>query len=323
VGFLEQGGASTHAHLRSTRIDPEIFLSPESLLPFQQAASFIDRAGRREGLDDFGLRVGAATPVLSLGLFGKVLAQSLTLRDLVQRLVRWAPSLNSGVRIGWFDRGGPTVGIRIWHTLNEPPRHIDDFALVLVLDSLRLGLGPDWRPRLVELSMFSIRCAARHEILSQARCLPSLTHTAVHLPRAALDLPLRERLRGRSSNPEEALERTSPTGDFGQSVAKVVESMLGIEPPTIETAAEIAATSVRTLQRRLGAGAATFEEIVDRVRFEKALELLDDPSLKLSYVAARLGYSDAANFTRAFRRWTGATPGTYRTGRERHALVVP
>lgn len=317
VQFLEQGGASTHSHLRAARIDPEIFLSPESLLPLQQATWFIERSGQQVGQEDFGLQVGVATPIASLGLFGTVLAQSLTVRDLVQRLVRWAPALNSGVRVALFDRGGSTVEIRTWYMLDQTPRHVDDFSLLLILDALRLGLGSDWCPQVVEMRPRSIPFAGRHEILSEARCLPSRTHTAVHLPRTALDLPLRGRLRGRPTHSELDLELTSPTSDFGESVAKVVESMLGIEPPTIETAAEIAATSVRTFQRRLAIGATTFEAIVDRVRFEKGLSLLADPNLKLGDLAERLGYSDAANFTRAFRRWTGSSPGAYRKRQHR------
>jgi AraC-like DNA-binding protein len=40
--------------------------------------------------------------------------------------------------------------------------------------------------------------------------------------------------------------------------------------------------------------------------------LLRDPARSIDEIAARLGYSDAANFTRAFRRWTGMTPRAFR-----------
>lgn len=312
VSFLDRGGGSVQAHLRATRIDPEIFHAPESLLPLQQAAWFIDRAGRREDLEDFGFQVGAVTPILSLGLFGSVLAQSLTMHELIQRLIAWAPALNSGVRVELIDRGGPTVEVRVSQSIEGARRHVDDFSLFLALDAFRLVLGPDWRPKEVELSDTSCLLAGRHEMLSEARCSPNDTHTAVRLPRAALNLPLRGRLEPCAVDPKNEFSRTSPAKDFAESVAMAIESMLGIEAPTIETTAEIGGMSVRTLQRRLGSFATTFEEITDRVRFEKALQLLADPTQKLSYVSERLGYADPANFTRAFRRWTGSTPGAYR-----------
>ena len=47
-------------------------------------------------------------------------------------------------------------------------------------------------------------------------------------------------------------------------------------------------------------------------RFELALVLMRDPAIPLTEVALELGYSDSANFTRAFRRWTGLPPRRYR-----------
>ena len=312
VEFLDRGGASTRRHLRDTRIDPEIFQSPESLIALQQAAWFIDRAGRQEGLEDFGLQVGAAASVLDLGLFGEVLAQSLTLRDLIGKLIRWAPKLNSGIGIELKDRGEDSVEVRLHERITESRRHADDFCLMLILDAVRLALGAEWRPSEVVLQEQSRRFASRYEIFSEARCLANDHFAAVRLPLSALDRPLRRRLDTRRDDLEDAMERTSPSENFEQSLATVVESILGLEPPTIETAAEIASVSVRTLQRRLADCGTTYEMILDRIRFEGSLKFLQDGDKKLREVAHRLGYSDPANFTRAFRRWTGSSPNVYR-----------
>jgi AraC-like DNA-binding protein len=53
------------------------------------------------------------------------------------------------------------------------------------------------------------------------------------------------------------------------------------------------------------------------VRFETALRLMSDPTLRVIDVAYELGYTDASNFTRAFRSWTGLTPLEFRRRRER------
>jgi AraC-like DNA-binding protein len=70
--------------------------------------------------------------------------------------------------------------------------------------------------------------------------------------------------------------------------------------------------STRTLKRRLADQGTSFSEVADGVRRQRALLLLDDRRLTLTEVADRLGYSDVANFTRAFRRWTGTTPAAFR-----------
>lgn len=82
--------------------------------------------------------------------------------------------------------------------------------------------------------------------------------------------------------------------------------------PSLEEVARQVHVSPRTLKRRLADQGASFSAIVEEVRQQRALLLLDDQRLALAEVADRLGYSDVANFTRAFRRWTGRTPAAFR-----------
>ena len=76
--------------------------------------------------------------------------------------------------------------------------------------------------------------------------------------------------------------------------------------------AEAAGTSARSLQRRLAASGLRFGRLVDEARFQAASRLLRDPSIRIVDVSAELGYTDAANFTRAFRRWAGVSPLSFR-----------
>jgi len=82
--------------------------------------------------------------------------------------------------------------------------------------------------------------------------------------------------------------------------------------PGIDDVAHRLHVSTRTLKRRLAERGTTFSDIAENVRHNEALVLLGDPRLAIDDVAAKLGYSDTANFARAFRRWTGTTPGAYR-----------
>lgn len=84
--------------------------------------------------------------------------------------------------------------------------------------------------------------------------------------------------------------------------------------PSLEDVADALHVSARTLKRQLAAQATTYTDVLDEVRREKALLLLGNRALSVEQVADRLGYSDVANFTRAFRRWTGLTPTAYRRG---------
>ncbi len=70
--------------------------------------------------------------------------------------------------------------------------------------------------------------------------------------------------------------------------------------------------SPRTLRRRLADARVSFSTLLDEARRDRALLLLRSRDVSTKDVAERVGYSNVANFMRAFRRWTGRTPAAYR-----------
>jgi AraC-like DNA-binding protein len=72
--------------------------------------------------------------------------------------------------------------------------------------------------------------------------------------------------------------------------------------------------SERTLRRRLADLNVSYRSLVDQARHERAVDLLRRTSGSLSEIALATGFSDARNFRRAFKRWTGMLPGDFRRG---------
>lgn len=83
---------------------------------------------------------------------------------------------------------------------------------------------------------------------------------------------------------------------------------------TQEQVAEKLHMTARTLQRHLDQAGKGFRVIAEELRHAKALALLKRQDLSLVFIAERLGYKDVTNFARAFKRWTGMTPGKCREG---------
>ena len=79
-----------------------------------------------------------------------------------------------------------------------------------------------------------------------------------------------------------------------------------------EDIAESLHLSTRTLQRRLLDEGVNFGELFQNVRRELAQNYIDDSQLSIGEIAYLLGFSDQANFTRAFKRWFGAPPSDWR-----------
>lgn len=317
VEFLRHGNGAVPRHLVAAGISPEVFSSAENLLPLQQASTFVGGAARREGVEDLGLQVGAATPIARLGLFGLALSQSLTLNDLIRKLIRLVPLLNSGARVWLEPRDARTVELRLNHDAQEGRPQIDAYALMLLINALRLAAGANWRPQRVSLDSTAAGLAHRHEALSEASIDGDVNYVSVSIPKRLLA----QQLKHPSVQPADPLHTesefaaTAPASDVVGSISQALLGLLRSGVPTIDAAAELAGTSVRTLQRRLAENAITYEEVVDRVRFQKATRMLADPHIKLSTIASALGYADPANFSRAFRRCSGLSPSAFRRSR--------
>ena len=83
---------------------------------------------------------------------------------------------------------------------------------------------------------------------------------------------------------------------------------------TLREMAEQLATSPRTLKRHLQQADLTYRQLQDEARYRQACKLLGERGTRISEVAYALGYNDVANFSRAFKRWSGKTPREYREG---------
>ena len=83
--------------------------------------------------------------------------------------------------------------------------------------------------------------------------------------------------------------------------------------PTAEEMAQRLGHSVRTLHRRLAEEDTNYQEIVDQVRRSLAVEFLQNTALTVEEIAGRVGFSEASNFRKAFKRWTGHAPGHFRS----------
>jgi AraC-like DNA-binding protein len=84
-------------------------------------------------------------------------------------------------------------------------------------------------------------------------------------------------------------------------------------PPTLATIAKRLEVSDRSLRRQLGEQSISFRGLLDELRMQVALKYLRTTRLANEDIALALGFSDAANFRRAFRRWTNKSPSEIRT----------
>lgn len=129
-------------------------------------------------------------------------------------------------------------------------------------------------------------------------------HDMIEIDRELLDLPLKTQETG----PSKATAALISTVE----VARLLSDRLSYERElSLKAVAARVRMSARTLQRRLKYCGVEFEELLDETRRSEAIRLIREGGHSMTEIAYRVGYSDPAHFTRAFRRWTGMAPSRF------------
>ncbi|HEV7906745.1 MAG TPA: AraC family transcriptional regulator [Pseudonocardiaceae bacterium] len=142
--------------------------------------------------------------------------------------------------------------------------------------------------------------------------------TALHFDARFLRMPvvqdeaaLRRYLR---HSPAELLSRRDYGADAASQVRRILGEGLGGGLPALEDVAARLGVSGPTLRRKLAAEGTSFREVREQLLRDQAVASLVRGGESVEELARRLGFSEASAFHRAFKRWTGSSPGAYRTG---------
>lgn len=151
-------------------------------------------------------------------------------------------------------------------------------------------------------------CDLRFDQPANSFCFPS---SLLHAPLVHTEESLKEFLR---NAPYHLLASNE---DDEKSIISQMKLMIGNDfsrdfPSVVEMAHHLN-MSVRTLRRRLQDVGTTYQQFKDGLRCEAAKSYLNRPELKINAVSALLGFDEPSAFHRSFKKWTGITPGEYRS----------
>ncbi len=317
MALLQQLDAPTEHLLAKAKLPPLILHEPETLIPLKQALHFIETAAATEGIDQFGLLAGQQTRIAHLGAFGRLLCHSLTLHDAIRAVIRLVRSYNTGDRI-WIEHQEKHIWLcrRFTHTLEADHPQAVHGSLMILIHLVQLAAGSQWHPTEIHLTTPAIPHLDQIELFSYATVHFQQTRTAIAIPLDLLSLPLQTRDRYQQQQQKhdyEILQSSMHLAHFPAVLRPIIEVQLNQGCLNIESTAEILGISVRSFQRTLNHANLTYSHLIEQVRFERAVQLLSDPMNKVTDIAAEVGYKDAGNFTRAFKRWTGVSPKIYST----------
>jgi AraC-like DNA-binding protein len=313
--FLNRIGAPVERFLNRAHLPSGALEDPEKLVPFINTLALAEVAAQAEGVENLGIIVAQQTQVAQLGAVGLLLCQSLTLHDLLNKLLTLHPGAISGEQI-WLTDQGDSCWLHHRYTVPQSIQtyQAQYYSVLMYLSVIRLAAGSDWQPEELHLSgPYQQKGFLELDFLVHTPIQFHQPSNAIRFPQALLSKPLIHQTRlSLSGITEAAFQQTASPTSFPDSLSQLIRCLLPEGYPNITIAADAAGMSVRTFQRRLEDNHLSYSDLIDQIRFERAIELMQDTSMKLIDVAYELGYAEPANFTKAFKRWTGVSPRKFR-----------
>lgn len=291
---------------------------PDARIPLRCYYNLIEGGAELCGDAHFGLTyIDGVTPD-AIGAIGFLAMTSATLGESVGRILRYYRVLNEGESLT-LERVGERARVRFTPWGPERPAHAHASEM-LAFDFLVMAGRMTGEP--VPIHDFDFRHAQRGGDELYLRVFGRLPRFGARenlwsFPAAVLERPMARADAALSRFFEgyvEQLDARVAPRSLGDSVRAAIADRLCDGELTLAAVARGLKLSSRTLQRRLADEGTSLSGLVEAVRRERAFAYLA-ANLPIGEVSYLLGFSEPRAFHRAFRRWTGETPQTWRAAR--------
>ncbi len=301
--------------LEQAQIAPAQLKNPTASITATQM-EVISGAAMRE-LDDEGL--GCFARALPWGSYGLLARASLSSPTLGVALKRWcrhhgllAPDATLSMEVD-----GEVASIVLHLHRDRGP--MTELCAVSLLRNIH-GLA-SWyvKSRIALLGAQFPYAAPPHAeayaVLFDAPTRFDVEHAAIHFDARYLSLPVRRDEAAMNQLLQRALPLTVRSYRRDRLLVQRVRQVLASRPQDAHNANDLAAllnTSPRTLHRQLKDEGASLQGLKDEVRRQRATELLLRTKRPIKQVAEAAGFQNEKSFIRAFKGWTGQSPGDWR-----------
>jgi len=269
------------------------------------------------GDSEIGVAVGKSWNPTTFHALGFAWLASNFLLEALERLVRYAHIVNNALEIEIEKRGKEyrlslVISDESYRSQGHPAGN--DAAVAAVITMIRLLVGEDFKPLAMELMRPKRESKAMKEFSGVSPKYNQPTNVMY------LDAEIVERELGSgNSRLVEANEQVAREylewlnkDDVVSAVKVKVAELMPSGQITEQKVAERINMNVRTMQRRLKENNQNFKMIVNDTRREIVRNYIYNSQVSLTEITYLLGFADQANFTRAFKRWTGLAPSAFR-----------
>ncbi|NEX22300.1 AraC family transcriptional regulator [Thiorhodococcus mannitoliphagus] len=299
--------------------DPGWFDDPEHRVPFAAIGRLLALCVERSDCPWFGHLIGEQAGIEVLGLIGQLASQAPDVGAALHEIILYLHLHDRGaVPALWLTQERAILAYVIHQPEIPGIEQFYDGAVAIIHNIIKKLCGPEFRPLEIRLSRPRPADVEPYQRCYRAPLSFGAEHSAV-----VFDVNwLRHPLDGADAQLHAQLLQTIEcfdaqwAEDLIAHLRRVLRQVLilGAAPgdTSLAHAARLFALHRRTLNRRLRARGTSFKALIEEARYDVARQLLRDTNLSSTDIAVSLDYADASAFTRAFKRWSGVTPGTWR-----------
>lgn len=297
-------------------LDPEAIQQPDSYYPYNKLAQAWLKLAQLRDNPHIGLQAIEYYRPLDLHALGVAFLSSANLLNALRRMQRYYRVLNSSLEFSLIE-DATRIDFVCENEITEGDglKIIQDCRTALITHIARTGVGESLDPLEVaftypqpvhigdHLGLF--RCPLVFNA-DKSRVTFSYEDSQRPFTAANRDLAL-----GNDQILDTMLARLTTPGLISQVKQTIIEQ-LPSGTPGEDQIAQAVLMSTRTLSRRLSQENTSFRKLLTDVRRELAEQYIADPKLPITEISFLLGFSDISSFSRAFKRWTGTAPASFR-----------
>jgi AraC-like DNA-binding protein len=323
LDFAVSKGADRCALAVRAGVDLAALEDPDGRVPFGWYASLLREAQAMCGDPALALHYGEAVDMSEVSIVGLIMNASETMADAFAQMQRFGQLAleveGAGPRFDVAQRDG-----QLW--IVDARANPNDFPELTEVTFARLVCGPRRflpQPHVLEVHVTHPAPAYRAEYDRIFQCPIKFgsdwNAMRMHPQAATWRVALQPRyVFGVLTERADALLRSlDDTKTTRGRVEGLILPILHRGDVSADSVASILGFSRQTLFRRLREEGVTFEDVLDDLRHRMALHYLQGKKASVNEVAYLVGFSDRASFSRAFKRWTGRSPGEMRASAAR------
>ncbi len=310
-----------HFNMDSAKLASELGVSETLLteedqrLPLSLYQKIWQLALDKSQIPDLGLRIAQEEGIEDLGLVAHVVYNSTTIGEGVKQYVRLFSVVNEAFELE-FEEHNKQGQLKF---INKYPNfyNISDMERTLAIAVNRTTKATGISNMVYEVHF-------QHSKPSYAKKYQELFNCKVLFDQPCCEIVFDLRMLALKPKRRNPHMRTATLNYANQimsrlfkrsishKVKRLIEKNISDGSFDAEQASNLLNMSRQTLYRKLKNDGASYSELVDQVRQDKAFYMLKQAQMPLTVIAYDLGFSELSAFTRAFKRWTGKNPAEYR-----------